>query len=409
MRYTTPFRTFFLGLALAALVHLPQVGKSAETINMLALDTTSGGMKNVGDRLHYGIKFAVEEINAKGGLLGSQIKVFYDDSQLKPDVASRKVLRYVAEENVKFIMSGTGTHISKAMTQVAEKEKIIMLNYGAVGDELTGRDFSRYHFRSVLSAAQQSGALAAYFANTPYNKYYILCQDYAAGYAQANAFKSAMSRFRPGWELVGEGYHPVGTKDLGPYITKVNASGAEVLISGNWGIDLLTLIKQGAGLGLKAKIGSYFLADPTLLATLGDAAVGHIAADIYMLTEDTLENRDFIKRWRERKMDPEYPYPAHQIGKSYLAFMFLAEAIRKAKSVDAEEVIKAWEGLEMKSIVGPLVMRACDHQVITPISVAEVRKGPGEYYQFPFVGKPTVIAPEKGAVPPGETGNPRCK
>ena len=108
-------------------------------------------------------------------------------------------------------------------------------------------------------------------------------------------------------------------------------------------------------------------------------------------------------------MDPEYPYPAHQIGKSYLAFMFLAEAIRKAKSVDVEEVIKAWEGLEMKSIVGPLVMRACDHQVITPISVAEVRKGPGEYYQFPFVGKPTVIAPEKGAVPPGETGNPRCK
>ena len=315
----------------------------------------------------------------------------------------------MTEENVKFIMSGTGTHISKAMTQVAEKEKIIMLNYGAVGDELTGKEFSRYHFRAVLSAAQQSGALAAYFAGTSYNKYYILCQDYAAGYAQASAFKSAMSRFRPAWELVGEGYHPIGTKDLGPYITKVNASGAEVLISGNWGIELLNLLKQGAALGLKPKVGSYFLADPTLLATLGDAGIGHIAADIYMLTEDTTENKDFIKRWRDRKMDPEYSYPAHQIGKSYLSFMFLADAIKKAKSVQAEDVIKAWEGMETKSIVGPLVMRACDHQVITPISVAEVLPGPGEYYQFPFVGKPTVIPPDKGAVPAGETGNPRCK
>ena len=388
---------------------IPPVGGGAEPIKMVAIDPLSGVMKDIGDRYHLGIKFAVEEVNATGGILGRPIKMFLDDSQLKPDVAARKVSRYVAEEQVQFIMTGTGTHVAKAMAQVAEKEKIIMINYGAAGDELTGKDFTPYHFRIALSTGQQSGALAAYFAGTPYKKYYIICQDYAFGHDVAEAFKKGMNKFRPGWQLVGEDYHPIGTKDLGPYISKVIASGAEVLITGNWGSDIQVLLKQGAGLGLKAKIGNYFLSDPVHLQAIGDAAVGHITAEIYMLTEDTPQNKAFIDRWTKRKMDPDHPYPAFLIGKSYQAFMFMIEAIKKAKSTKAEDVIKAWEGMSYDGLVGRMSMRACDHQVVTPISVAEILPGPGAYYKFPFVGKPTVISAEKGAVPPEETGNPRCK
>ena len=394
---------------LITLVLFPFSGRSAEPIKMVEINPQSGVMKDIGDRHQLGVKFAVDEINAAGGLLGRPIKMFYDDSQLKPDVATRKAERYIAEEKVEFIISGVGTHVSKALAPVAEKNKVIFLNDGAAGDELTGKDFTPYQFRVCLSTAQQSGALAAYFATKPYKKYYILNQDYAFGHDVAEAFKKAMKRMKPDWELVGEDYHPIGAKDMAPYISKVIASGAEVMITGDYGADLRVLLKQAAGLGLKAKVGSYYLVDPYALQEIGDAAIGAITIEIYMLTEDTPQNKAFVERWKKRNIDPNQPYPTWLIGKAYQATMFMAEAIKKAKSTKADDVIKAWEGLSYDAPVGRMTMRPCDHQVITPISVGEIAAGPGPFYKFPFVGTPIVIPAEKAAVPPQETGNPRCK
>jgi len=377
---------------------------------MVALDPLSGVMKDIGDRYHLGIKFAVEEINTAGGLLGRPIKMFLDDSQLKPDIAARKASRYITEEKVEFIMTGTGTHIGKAMGQVAEKEKVIMLNYGAAGDILTGKDFTPYHFRVALSTGQQSGALAAYFAGTPYRKYYILCQDYAFGHDVADAFKKAMNKFKPGWQLAGEDYHPLGAKDLGPYISKVIASGAEVLITGNWGADILVLLKQGAGLGLKAKIGNYFLSDPVALPAIGDAAIGHVTADSYLITIDNPDNKKFLQEWytKHKGLDIGFWYPNLSMGRCYYAIQWLAEVIKKAGGTDADKIIKAWEGMSFNPPWGKVTMRACDHQMITP-GVAAVCQSKSEFYAFPYFGKAIIIPEEEVTVPPAETGNPRCK
>jgi branched-chain amino acid transport system substrate-binding protein len=394
---------------LLAITFLPALGRTAEPIKIVDLNPISGVMKDIGDRYQLGIKFAVEEINASGGINGRPVKMFYDDSQVKPDVATRKAARYIAEENVQFIMSGTGTNVGKALGQVAEKSKIIFLNYGCAGDELTGKDFTPYQFRVCLSTAQQSGALAAYFAGKPFKKFYLLNQDYAFGHDVADAFKKAMNKLKPDWQLVGEDYHPMGAKDLAPYISKIVSSGAEVVITGNYGADLRVLIKQAAGLGMKAKVGSYYLVDPYALQEVGDAGIGSITVEVYMLTEDTPQNKAFIERWKKRNMDPEQPYPAWLIGKAYQGFMFMVEAMKKAKSTNADDIIKAWEGMSYDALVGRMTMRSCDHQIITPISIAEITAGPGAFYKFPFVGKPTMISAEKAAVPPEETGNPRCK
>lgn len=397
------------GFGILILIFSASIGEPAESINMLSVDPISGVMKDIGDRYQLGVKFAVEEINAAGGLLGRPVKMFYDDTQLKPDIASRKATRYITEEKVQFVMAGTGTHVGNALGQVAEKNKIIFLNFGCAGDELTGKDFTPYQFRMTLSTSQQSGALAAYFASSPYKKFYILCQDYAFGHDVAQSFIKAMNRLKPGWEKVGEDYHPIGAKDIGPYISKVINSKAEILITGNFGSDLLVLTKQAVGLGLKAKIGSYYLNDPMVLRVLGDSAVGHIVADTYMLTADTPENKSFIERWKKRNLNPEHPYPDLTTGRSYQAVMFLAEVIKKANSTRAEDIIKSWEGMNYNGLVGPITMRACDHQMISPIPVAEIVGGSNPFYNFPFVGRPFIIPAEKGAVPPAETGNPRCK
>jgi branched-chain amino acid transport system substrate-binding protein len=392
-----------------ALAFFPAAGTPAEGVKIVDLSPQSGVMKDLGDRNQMGVRFAVEELNAAGGLLGSPIKVFYEDSQVRPDVATRKAIRAITEENVNFIFVSTGTHVAKALAQVAEKNKVILVNYASAGDELTGKDSSPYHFRMCLSTSQQSGALAAYFSPLPYKKYYLFNPDYAFGHEVSNAFKSAMKRMKPDWQLVGEDYHPLGTKDVGSYVSKILSSGAEVLITGDFGVDLRVLIKQASSLGMKAKIGTYYLCDPFVMQEIGDAAIGHIVAEMYILNEDTPQNKAFIERWNKRNMDPAHPYPAWQIGKGYQAVMFMAEAIKKAKSTKAEDVMKAWEGLTYEGLVGRLTMRACDHQVITPVTMGEAVAGPGAFYKFPWLGKLTQIPAEKAAVPPEETGNPRCE
>jgi len=399
-----------LAAVMLASIVFPPVGTTAEPIKMVCLDIISGTMKFVGDAYQYGIKFAVEEINAAGGLLGRPIEVYYDDHQLKPDIGTRKARKYILQKEVEFILSGTATNVGTALSNVAEKEKVVMLNYGLAGDHMTGEAFNRHHFRVCMSSSQHAAALAAYLSKTEYKTYYILCQDYSAPRQGAAGFKRAMNRLKPSWKLVGEDYHPVGTKDLAPYINKVINSKAEVLYTVDWGGDLIVLLKQTKALGCQAKIASWFISDPIVCEAAGDAAIGAVTAEIYMLSVDTPANRDFIERWQKRNMTPEHPYPDLFVGKAYQAFKFLAEAIKKAGSTKAEDVIKAWEGLTYESPMGQMRMRACDHQTLATIPVAEILPGPGAFYKFPYAGKPiTIIPSDKAAVPPEETGNPRCK
>lgn len=109
----------------------------------------SGPMKDVGDRYVEGVKFSVEKINAKGGILGKKLVVVAEDSQLKADVASRKATKLILEDKADFIMTGTGTHVCKAMMKVAEEHKKICLTYGTEGASTTGVDFESVHLPSL--------------------------------------------------------------------------------------------------------------------------------------------------------------------------------------------------------------------------------------------------------------------
>lgn len=400
----------FIAISQVALLFLfiAQCG-AVEPIKILDLDPQSGVMKDVGERYQMAVKFWEEEVNAAGGINGRPVKVYYDDHQTKPDIATRKAIKYITEENVQYITTGVGTHIVSALEQVADKYKVILFSLSPAGDSLTGKEFTPYYFRSNLQNTQTAGGLAAYFAKSKYKKYYILCQDYAFGHDVAAAFKAGMKRHNADWELVGEDYHPIGTKDLGPYITKVISSGAEVLITGNFGPDLINLLQQSRTLGLKAKYGTYYMEDVYILKEVKNAAVGAITAEDYALTVDTPMNKDFVERWHKRMMDQNIPYPDSYIGKGYQGIKFLGEAIKKAKSANPDDVITAWEGLSMQNLTGTWTMRPCDHQLIAPVVISEVMGGPNPYYDFPYVGVPTLIPAEEAAMPQSEVDNPRCK
>jgi len=210
----------------------------------------------------------------------------------------------------------------------------------------------------------------------------------------------------PNAQIVGEEYHPIANKDFGPYITKIIAAKPEVVFTGNWGVDLVNLIKQARDMGMKAPFICYYLNDPSqVLNVVKETAIGSWGCEAYMETIRTPANKAFLQAWSKKPKFVEVEkWPAINIGKAYNGAKFLMEAIKKAGTTDVPAVIKTWEGMKWESIIGPMVMRAEDHQVMMPLPVGEVVKASNEFYPFPYMGEPYMVPIEKTTVPLPETG-----
>jgi len=325
----------FVFVAVAFLVPAATAG---DEIVFGVLEPLSGPFKDVGDRYANAVKFAVEQINKEGGLLGKKVVAAVEDDALKPAIAARKAKKLVLEKGAKFLMTGTGSHITLAMNTVAKKYKVINLTYGTEAAKITGSAFIPYTFRACLNTDQHSAAVVEYIVKKfpQFKKYYIICQDYSFGREAAEGFRKKFDQIKPkGARIVGEIFHPIATKDFAPYISAIMASGAEVVLSGNWGTDLRLLIKHGASMGWKAKLGNYFLNDPLILRDLGKEAMGFVGADSYMITIDSPKNKEFLAKWSEKYKDAplEYRYPTLSMGRAYWAVRFLAAAIKKGVKV----------------------------------------------------------------------------
>lgn len=390
-----------LGLAAAPAAAAPP------PIKMLIMDVLSGPFKEEGDQYVTGARFAVEEINKAGGINGRKIEVIVDDTQLKPDVAQRKAIRYVLDQDVKIIVGAVATSVVKSLAQVANKHKVVFVAYSGEADEITGREFVPGVFRAILSTSMHAKATVAAFPDPNARKVYLLNQDNAFGHSAAAAYKKALDELRPGWTLVGEDYHPIATRDFAPYLQKVIASGADVVLTGDYGADMTLLHKQAKSFGVKQPFGNMFLSNPVALREVDGAANGSFTSDIYMLGADTQKNRDFIERWKATG-NTQYPLPDFGIGKAYNAVMFLAEAIKKAGTEEHDALVKAFEGLEFDGVMGRQVMRACDHQVQSAIGSATIVPGPTAYYEFGSPGPVKLHTLDDMSVAPEKTGNPRC-
>ncbi len=383
-------------------------GFAEDTITIIQLEPLSGPFKEMGDLAVAGVKFAIEEINETGGLLGRRISHLVEDSQLKPDIAARKATKAILEDEAQIILQNSSAAVARALMDVAQKQKVIFATFGAEADSLTGKDFNPYFFRACLTTASRSRAYAEFFKTKPWRKFYITSMDYAFGHALADGFKQALKKEIPGCKVVGEDTHPLGTKDFSAYLTRILASGAEVVFTGSWGRDLGELMKQSAQMGVKARYATYFLDDPVYLPKVGQPAVGSFVNSNYLPTVNTPKNKAFLDRWHQQYRDTKNPWPTSPIGSGYNAAMFLFETIKKSQSFEAEAVIKAWEGMAYDGLTGKQIMRACDHQILMPALIAEIQEK-SALFPFPFPGVPVIAPLDRVAVPFKETANPRCK
>lgn len=390
-------------LVLSVLVLLAVPAAAQDTIKIGAVEPLSGSFKDIGERYLDGVVYAAKVINESGGLLGKKVEVIPIDSELKPDVATRKAQNLILKNGVKFFCGGTGSSVGAAMEQLATKQNAIMISYGMAAASMTGEKCSKNFFRTCGNTDQHSYALADLIGKKGYKNVAIIAQDYSFGKEALSAFKKRLAQANPAAKIVAELYHPAGTKDFAPYASQLIAAKPDVIFTPNWGNDLTLLLKQGRPMGMKQKVFSYYINDEVTIEALANDSlmIGNMGAEVYTLSIPTKKNKDFVAKFHK---DKGY-YPTWLRGKSYLSTMFWAEAVKKAGTTDVNAVIKAWEGLSYDGPAGVWTMRACDHQAQIPFWYTEiVKKTP--FFKHAFEAPAGMIEAKNVSVPCEQTG---CK
>lgn len=412
MRSSRLFKTALLGAtaALGLAGSLPALAADKAPIVFVAAIIESGPFKVTDVQNLAGVRYAVDQINQSGGINGQPIKLDVIDTELNAAATRRKVTDAILNDNAKAIIGASGSDIVNALVSVGQKYRVPVFAFAGEADDMTGARFEPALFRFASNTSMHASAIVYAMKHfyPDVKKVFLLNEDYAFGHESETGFKAALKRLDPDAEVVASVFHPRGTADFSPYLQQIQASGADFVLTADWGADLIKLLTQGQSFGLKPRIGGTFIADPEILKGIGNAGIGDIGSDVYEPTIGTPENKAFTAAWHSSHANTDTPWATASIGKSYVTTELAAYIFTKAGSTDFDKVVKTAEGLHYASIAGPLMIRACDHQVQIGQATGEVVPTTNNPYPFPFIG-PAYIAPLSAiAVPPAETGNPRC-
>jgi branched-chain amino acid transport system substrate-binding protein len=351
-------------------------------------EVRSGAFKSNGDRIIWGIQAAVKEINDAGGLTGRKVEILIEDNQMKAAIAIQKVKKLILQDRADIIIQGSSSGVATGIAQAMPRYKRIFLDTCAEAVGITGENWNPYVFRTCLNAGMHVKGLAQYFGSKGFKKVFLINQDYSWGKDAAKFYEKFIMEIAPDTEIVGSEFHPIFNKDFGPYISKINASGADYVISGNWGTDLAQLIIQGRKLGMKIPVGGCFFDDDAVMNIVREAGFGCMTANMYLLGVDKPSARAFEDRFHKSSGGK---WPSFVAMEAYIGVSMFAEAVRKAGSMDMDKIIKSFEGLQWAGPIGTLTMRKEDHQIQTPVVIGEIGEKT-KYYDFPYL-KPIAIIP----------------
>ncbi|NQW11461.1 MAG: branched-chain amino acid ABC transporter substrate-binding protein [Alphaproteobacteria bacterium] len=362
-----------VGIAMAASAGL---AFAAEPIKIAFIDPLSGPFATTGESGLRSFEFAVDElVNKNGGVLGGRMmEIVPLDNKISPKESLIQLKRAISD-GIQFIAQGNSSGVANALTDAVEKhnkrnpdQRVLFLNYSAVDPALTNDKCNFWHFRFDANADIKMDALTDVIAkNANIKKVYIIGQDYSFGKAVAAAAVSDLGKKRPDVEIVGNELHPIGkVKDFTPYATKIKASGADAVITGNWGADMVGLGKAIIESGVDSPIYTYYAAHDGITATFGPLGEGIIRS----VREGALNPPAPAFKMLNDKFKAKYPNNDLNQARIFNVVEMLAKAIEKAGSTDPVKVGLALEGMEYDSIMGgKVIMRAKDHQAIQDIYI----------------------------------------
>ena len=386
----------------------------AAPVKIGMVETLSGPQASSGQAYRAGVRYAVERMNAAGGWNGEPVQLLEYDNQGGPAGASDKLKAAIAD-GVQIIVQGSSSAIGGQITEDVRKhnlrnpgKEVVYINVGAEALELTGEKCNFHHFRFAGNAQMRTKALvqAMKQAQALGTKVYAINQNYSWGQdmEQATVDNAAAG----GYQVVEKTLHDVNKiQDFAPYVAKINASGAETVITGNWSNDLLLMMKAAKASGMKARFGTVFLDQPGNVANAGDLAVGHYVVHVFNPEAAGAAGERFVADYTAKTgRAPVFVEPQSVFG-----LEMVADALKRTKPVggalDVNAFARALETSRITTPMGEMSMRAADHQVQMPLVVSMVTKDARYKVDGTDMGfKPVkVFSAEEASVP----ASPSCK
>ena len=360
------------------------------------IDGLSGPFANAGQAVLRNLTYAIGQVNARGGVSlpdGAHPLelVTYDNKQGVEEALTG--LRHFTDQNIHFIAQGNSSAVALALSEAIDKhnsrapgQRVLFLNYSAVDPALTNEKCSFWHFRFDANSDMRMHALTEVIrTDAGARRVYLIGQDYSFGQHLAKIAREQLAVKRPDIAIVGDDLHPIGKiKDFAPYVAKIRASGADTVITGNWGNDLTLLVKAAKENGLNVKFYTFYGNGLGAPAAIGEAGVGRVRAvaewhpNAGQGMRDSASD-DYYRAFRRRFPQPEQDYVHLRM---HLMVEMLAAAIEKAGSTEAAAVARALEGARYRNAFHEASMRAADHQLLQPLYVSVMRKTSDGSVQF---------------------------
>ena len=378
-----------LSLVLASVAFFAMVCGSVvaeDTIKIAYIDPLTGGFANVGEAGHKHFQYMADLINAKGGVLGGKkIEIVPFDSKVSPK-ESLIQLKNAIDQGIQFITQGNSSAVAGALIEAVNKHNkrnpdnlLVYFNYAAVTPAFTNEKCSFWHFRFDAHVEMKMAAITDYIkGDKAIKKVYLINQDYVFGHSVRDVALAMLKEKRPDIEIVGNTLHPtIKVKDFSPYIAKIQASGADTVITGNWGADMSLLVKAGKDAGLDVQYFTFYgggLGSPTAIGPAGEKRVKQVTEWHNALSieenkpDDEAFYLDYHKKYSNNGAQPFY------YGRIRIMMEMLAKAFEKAGKADPKAVAFALEGMEHETFYGKVTMRAEDHQLIQPLYISTMTK-----------------------------------
>jgi branched-chain amino acid transport system substrate-binding protein len=347
-----------------------------QTIKLGVVNIDAGPLAVNAAAIQDGATFAVEVLNAGGGVLGRRYELATQGHEGTPAAAVAAAQKLVEQQGVSFFTSLSPSGNSLALSAKLRDLNAIYLDATAASDDLTGKACNSNYFRIGIPDSSQVLVWKELAQRNNVKTFDLLMSDIAAARDASKQFIAALPSF--GGTLQKELYTPLSTSDYGGNISHLQARPAEALIMYLPGSAGINLAKQQAPFGMFGKyklVMSSSMVNEILISGQGESTVGTWSSQSYLASFPGKANADFVAAF-EKRFNKK---PAYLAADAYLSFMLLHEAIRKAGSTDVPAVRKALEGLKFSTIVGEVQMRAGDHQLIRPMVVVQaVKTAPGK-------------------------------
>ncbi|MBA4194726.1 MAG: branched-chain amino acid ABC transporter substrate-binding protein [Comamonadaceae bacterium] len=382
MPLTTVTRRLAVGLLLALPAWLqaqPPSQPAPEPIRIALIEGLSGPAGLAGEAVWRNLLWATERVNARGGvpLPGGarplRIERFDSKGQTEEALSS---LRSASDRGIAIVAQGNSSAAASALIDAIGKhnerqpvQRMLLLNYAAVDPALTNERCSFWHFRFDAHADMRLNALMGLIReDRALQSIYLIGQDYSFGQGVLRQARRLLEQQRPDVRIVGDELHPMSRiKDFLPYAAKIKASGAQAVLTGNWGNDLTLLVKAAREAGFEGRFYTFYGNALGAPAAIGEAGIGRVVAVADWLPNvPTPASEAFYRQFRQRFPDPSDDYVHLRMQ---LMVEALAQAIERAGRVEAGAIATQLERADVQLAGQRGRMRADDHQFQQPLAV----------------------------------------